>query len=88
MVFIEHIFATYPDAIVIQTHRHPTPTISEWCKTTKKIRKAYSDQVDTEEIGKTHLRDMVQMAESVQSFRSAHPELVDRFIDVKYLATF
>jgi hypothetical protein len=84
MVFLEFIFETYPDAMIIQTHRHPSATISAWCETVKKIRTAYSNQVDKREIGKTQLKEMKEMVESVQSFRAAHPELADRFIDVKY----
>eukprot|EP00026_Physarum_polycephalum_P000035 Phypoly_transcript_00035.p1 GENE.Phypoly_transcript_00035~~Phypoly_transcript_00035.p1 ORF type:complete len:2948 (+),score=330.54 Phypoly_transcript_00035:176-8845(+) len=84
MKFIENLFETYPDAVIIQMHRHPSDAISSWCPTVEKIRKAYSDNVDKATLGAMEFKTMQEMVESVQSFRLKHPELANRFIDVKY----
>jgi hypothetical protein len=84
MLFIKYIFETYPDAMIIQTHRDPSESLASWCELVESMRTVYSNKVDKNEIGESQLKTMQAMVESVQSFRAAHPELEDRFIDVKY----
>jgi len=84
MQFIKYIFETYSDAIIIQTHRHPADAMASWCGIVKKMRTVYSNKIDPQEIGERELKAMQGMVDSVQSFRTSHPELADRFIDVKY----
>eukprot|EP00026_Physarum_polycephalum_P000465 Phypoly_transcript_00466.p1 GENE.Phypoly_transcript_00466~~Phypoly_transcript_00466.p1 ORF type:complete len:1508 (+),score=196.62 Phypoly_transcript_00466:129-4526(+) len=84
MMFLDHIFKTYPDAIIIQGHRPPVESISSWCSTVEKMRRVYSDEVDMKEIGQSQLKAMQEMLESIQTFRESHPELSERFIDLHY----
>lgn len=88
MMFIRYIFETYPDAVIIQTHRQPVEAIGLWCEMVTKMQSTLSDSVDKNEIGRSQLQAMKEMVESVQSFRDSRPDLADRFIDVKYLFNF
>eukprot|EP00026_Physarum_polycephalum_P000641 Phypoly_transcript_00642.p1 GENE.Phypoly_transcript_00642~~Phypoly_transcript_00642.p1 ORF type:complete len:1425 (+),score=228.18 Phypoly_transcript_00642:309-4277(+) len=84
MLFMKHILETYPDAIFIQVHRPPAEAISAWCEMVAKMRQVYSDKVDKKQIGQSQLKEMQEMLESVLNFRAEHPELADKFFDVKY----
>lgn len=87
-MFIKYIFETYPDAIIIQTHRHPAEAIALWSDMVTKMRTTFSNNTDKAEIGQTQLKAMKEMVESVQNFRDSHPELSDRFIDVQHPSFF
>lgn len=83
MMFMKYIFEAYPDAMIIQTHRPPPEVLASWCGLVTMLR-TYSNNIDKKEIGKSQLEAMKEMVESALLFRSEHPELSHRFIDVKY----
>jgi hypothetical protein len=108
MMFVKYIFETYPDAMIIQTHRHPSQVLASWCELVAKMRAGFSNDIDKvikgerkwegngvkrvtipqKEIGESQLKALQEMVESVHSFCQVHPELADRFIDVKYPFSF
>lgn len=83
MMFIKYIFEAYPDAMIIQTHRDPSEVVASWCGLVTLLR-TYCNNIDKKEIGESQLQALLDMVNSAQAFRAEHPELANRFIDVKY----
>lgn len=48
---LEALFATYPDARVVMTHRDPLPVVASLASLTTVLRSAFSDTVDPLEVG-------------------------------------
>ena len=81
---LEQLFAVFPDAYVIQTHRNPLEVLRSLAELNKVVRGAF---VWPEERASSEARDARGLAgcmERFVQFRDAHPELAGRFIDVHY----
>jgi len=77
LVFIDMLFATYPDAWVVHTHRDPLKTEPSSLSTLATVRWERSDEVELPESGGTGLGDMmIHLAN-----RRAAGELPDRIVD-------
>ena len=76
LVFIDLLFATYPDAWVVHTHRDPLKTEPSSLSTLATVRWERSDAVDLPEAG-TGLGDMMILLAQ----RRAAGELPDRIVD-------
>jgi hypothetical protein len=81
---LEALFKVFPDAIIIQTHRNPLDVLRSSSRLTEVLRKLYAPPGDREEIGAREARVIAGGAERFIRFRDLHPELEERFIDVKY----
>jgi hypothetical protein len=77
LVFIDLLFATYPDAWVVHTHRDPLKTEPSSLSTLATVRWERSDDVELPEAGATGLGDMM----IVLAKRRAAGELPDRIVD-------
>ncbi|MEE3239340.1 MAG: sulfotransferase [Pseudomonadota bacterium] len=49
--FIEAILSTYPDAVMVQTHRDPLKVLASACSLLSTLRGAFSDAIDPVQIG-------------------------------------
>ena len=49
--FIEAILSTYPDAVMVQTHRDPLKVLASACSLLSTLRGAFSDAIDPLQIG-------------------------------------
>jgi len=81
---LEQLFAVFPDALIIQTHRNPMEVLKSSAELTQVLRGLYGPSGDPQVI---RLREACVLAEGMDRsirFRDSHPELADRFIDVKY----
>jgi hypothetical protein len=79
LAFIDMLFATYPDAWVVHTHRDPLKTEPSSLSTLATVRWERSDEVELPE-GGTGLGDlMVHLAK-----RRAAGELPDRIVDLHF----
>jgi hypothetical protein len=77
LVFIDLLFATYPDAWVVHTHRDPLKTEPSSLSTLATVRWERSDEVELPEAGGAGLGDvMIALAK-----RRAAGELPDRIAD-------
>ncbi len=80
LVFIDLLFATYPDAWVVHTHRDPLKTEPSSLSTLATVRWERSDEVELPEAGGTGLGDMmIHLAK-----RRAAGELPDRIVDLHF----
>jgi hypothetical protein len=77
LAFIDLLFATYPDAWVIHTHRDPLKTEPSSLSTLATVRWERSDVVELPEAGSTGLGDVM----IVLARRRAAGELPDRIVD-------
>jgi len=77
LVFIDLLFATYPDAWVVHTHRDPLKTEPSSLSTLATVRWERSDQVELPEGGGTGLGDMMILL----ARRREAGELPDRIAD-------
>ena len=79
---LEAILKVFPDACIIQTHRDPVLTAGSWCSLIATIRGTYSDEWDTQAIGKESLTQLKEMCETSYNIRkTADPK---RFYDIQF----
>ena len=77
LVFIDLLFATYPDAWVVHTHRDPLKTEPSGLSTLATVRWERSDEVDLPEAGSVGMGDMMMLLAQ----RRTAGELPDRIVD-------
>jgi Sulfotransferase family len=81
---LEHLLTVFPDAVVIQTHRNPLEVLKSSMHLTEVLEGAFARADDRSQIRKREARNLAEHMEGITSFREAHPEQDERFIDVKY----
>jgi hypothetical protein len=81
---LEKLFAVFPDACVIQTHRNPLEVLRSSTDLTRVLRGLYGNPGDRKEVFARESRVLAAGTERFIRFRDQHPELSSRFIDVKY----
>ncbi len=84
LMALEELIEVYPDALFIQTHRDPCEFMSSWNHLVEQSRATLATPQSKKEIGKQQLDFMSKMLSKAVDFRTAHPELEDRWIDVSY----
>jgi hypothetical protein len=84
LLALDELFATYPDACIVQTHRDPVDLLPSLVSLTRILRSLSTDAIDESRIGREATRFWSAALERAQSFRAAHPELADRFLDVRF----
>lgn len=81
--WLDTLFAEFPDAKVVMTHRHPRRTQASFCSMVAHGMGLTSDQVDPQEIGQVWLRKCTRLLDRALASRDRAP---DRFHDVSYTA--
>ncbi len=81
---IEALFAAYPDAGVILTHRDPLEVAASVASLTATLRGAFSDRIDPVAIGREMTERWADGLTRALRTRDAHPEWRDQFLDVHY----
>jgi hypothetical protein len=81
---LEQLFSIFPDATIIQTHRNPMEVLRSSAHLTEVLRGLYGVPGDRNQIRAREARVLAEGTERFIRFRDTHPELADRFIDVKY----
>jgi hypothetical protein len=80
---LDLLFATYPDAWVVQTHRDPAKTMPSTVSTTALVQWLRTDQVDLVKLAAAIEATFAFALNSVAE-RRAKRELPDRFVDVHF----
>ena len=78
------LFATYPDAGVVMTHRAPSEVIGSLCSLTAVLRGAFSERVDRAAVGREMTERFAQGMHLALEARDAGRVPADRFLDVDY----
>lgn len=79
------LFETYPDARVVVLHRDPLKVLGSVASLTALLRGAFSHRVDPRQLGADEARILADKAARLMEFRERHPDLAERFVDVRYL---
>lgn len=82
---LETLIATYPDALFIQTHRTPAEVMGSWNSLVERARSVAMKPLSGDKTGAEQLAFMSGMLNGATQFRSAHPELEHRWVDVAYV---
>jgi hypothetical protein len=82
MAWLEHLFAVYPDACLVQCHRDPAKIIPSLSNNLAVWRRTFSDTVPAGDFGMLELQ--AEGLANVARFR-AQPRFRDRFFDAHYL---
>jgi hypothetical protein len=83
LMTLDLLFATYPDAWVVQTHRDPAKTMPSTVSTTALVQWMRTDQVDLVKLAAAIEATFAFALNSVAE-RRAKRELPDRFVDVHF----
>ncbi|MEN8158808.1 MAG: sulfotransferase [Myxococcota bacterium] len=80
---LDLLFATYPDAWVVQTHRDPAKTMPSTVSTTALVQWMRTDDVDAPKLSAA-IEAVFGFALNQVAERRARGELPDRFVDVHF----
>jgi hypothetical protein len=78
------LFPIFPDAFIVQTHRNPMEVLRSSTELTRVLHGLYGPRGNYAEVWARETRVLAERTERFIRFRDEHPELADRFIDVKY----
>jgi hypothetical protein len=81
---LEELFAIFPDALIVQTHRNPLEVLNSSCQLAQVLRRLYGKPGNHEEVMAHESKVLADGLRRLIRFRDAHPELDDRFVDVTY----
>ncbi|MDE2796457.1 MAG: sulfotransferase [Gemmatimonadota bacterium] len=81
---LEALIATYPDALFIQTHREPAEFMGSWNSLVDRVRNLSCHPRPPEDLGAEQLEFMSRMLDCAVDFRTRHPELEDRWVDISF----
>ncbi len=81
---LDALFAVFPDAVVIETHRDPLQVLKSSIHLNWVLRGLYERPEDPIQLAEREARVLAGMADRIAEFRRARPELAERFVDVSY----
>jgi len=81
---LDELFTVFTDAVIVQTHRNPLEVIKSSADLTRVLRGLYGPSGDPDEIRVRETQLLGEGTERFLQFRDLHPELSERFIDVRY----
>ncbi len=81
---LEALFETYPDAVVVQTHREPLVVLASVASLTAVLQRVFTDQLDLREIGDEVTRRWANGLERAMHLRQSGRVPADHFLDVQY----
>lgn len=81
---LAELFKVFPDACIIHTHRNPLEVLKSSAELTWVLHGLFGWRGSRQEIGERETRILAVGTEKAIRFRDEHPELAERFIDVKY----
>jgi hypothetical protein len=84
---LEALFAVFPDALIIQTHRDPFDVLKSSCHLTEVLHGLYARPGNSAQLAMRESRVLAGVLNQFVNFRDSHPELAGRFIDVRYEET-
>jgi hypothetical protein len=79
------LFATYPDAGVVMTHRDPIEVAASNASLTATLRSTFSDDIDPLEVGPECSRRWAEAIARAMRFRDQRGAPAERFLDLYYV---
>jgi hypothetical protein len=84
LLTLDALFAEYPDAMIVQTHRDPARVATSLASLECTLRGASSDAIEPHAQGAEAAELMERMLRAGLAARDAHPEREARFFDLAY----
>jgi len=81
---LEALFAAFPDAVVLQTHRNPVDVLKSSVRLVEVLHGLFGRPRGRRQLSFHEARFLAEAMERLIHFREARPELSGRFYDVKY----
>jgi hypothetical protein len=81
---LDALFAVYPDALVVQTHRDPRTVLGSVASLTLSLQSAFAEPLDPAEIGREVVQSWTDGLARAMRVRHAGAVPVERFFDVRY----
>jgi hypothetical protein len=81
---LDALFSIFPDALIIQTHRNPLQVLESSIQLTQVLQALYARGWDRDQLAQREAQVLAERMGRLIRFREDHPELADRFIDIKY----
>jgi hypothetical protein len=81
---LDALFATYPDAVVVQTHRDPRTVLGSVASLTLILQQAFAEPLDLAEIGREVTDSWTAGLGRAMHFRREGGISAERFVDVRY----
>jgi hypothetical protein len=79
---LDALFETYPDAMIVQTHRDPIRVIPSVANLEYTMRLVASDDVDPKRVGQQMMQVWSTLLEQGMAARARHPEREARILDL------
>jgi len=79
--FLDALYANYPDARIVWTHRDLTQSTVSMMSLLQYFRSVYAKEIDLAQLGEDATRIIKFMVDEAQKFRAKHPEI---FHDLYY----
>jgi hypothetical protein len=81
---LDALFATYPDARIIFTHRDPASIMPSNASLIAFLHEMSGNAVDRAALGKAETAKWCKAMDRAMAFRANHPQLAGRFYDLQY----
>lgn len=81
---LEELFAVFPDAQLILTHRNPLKVLKSSTRLIRVLQGVFTRRLDAERIARREARVLADAIDRFTRFRGNHPELEHRIVDVRY----
>jgi LPS sulfotransferase NodH len=81
---LDSLFAVFPDAVIIQTHRNPLEVVKSSIQLTRVLQGLYARRGDSVQLARREAQVLAERLDRLICFREDHPELADRFVDITY----
>jgi LPS sulfotransferase NodH len=84
LLTLDALFAEYPDALVVQTHRAPSQVVASLASLECTLRGASTDAIDPRAQGEEAAALIERMLRAGAASRAAHPQREAQFCDLAY----
>lgn len=81
---LEALIRVYPDARFVFLHRDPLKVLGSVASLSRILLSAFSNRIDPRQIGSEEARILREKATNIIEFQDRHPELRERFINIRY----
>ncbi len=82
--YLPAIFAQYPDACIVQTHRHPMDVMGSVSSLACTLHSAFSDDIDPVQTGLSEVAHFSAVLTQGMQQRDAMPDRESRFFDMQF----
>ena len=83
-LYIGALLETYPDAVLLQTHREPVKVVGSFCNLCATLRRAWSGSGDEQAHAAHHAAYAAELVNRAVHYRRSHPQENLRFHDVAF----